>query len=283
MSAIATHRIAAALFAALTGLAQAQSQPATNAPPAPFEPRPGQQGKDVIWLPTPDGLVTKMLDLAKVTTRDVIIDLGSGDGRTVIAAGKRGIRALGIEYNPEMVEFATRAAQKEGVADKVKFVKADLFETDFSEATVITMYLLSSLNLKLRPKILGLKAGTRIVSHAFDMNDWKADDTTTFDGRHAYLWIVPAQTEGRWRSTLGELVIKQNFQFFEGTLQVGGKPVEITNGRINGDRLSFTAGLSQYSGRVSGNRIEGAVSGAASGTWSATLHSDNPVSSPQNH
>jgi len=250
---------------------------------AEYQPQPFQQGKDVIWLPTPDGLVTKMLDLAKVTTRDVIIDLGSGDGRTVIAAGKRGIRALGIEYNPEMVEFATRAAQKEGVADKVKFVKADLFETDFSEATVITMYLLSSLNLKLRPKILGLKAGTRIVSHAFDMNDWKADDTTTFDGRHAYLWIVPAQTEGRWRSTLGELVIKQNFQFFEGTLQVGGKPVEITNGRINGDRLSFTAGLSQYSGRISGNRIEGAVSGAASGTWSATLHSDNPVSSPQNH
>ena len=250
---------------------------------AEYQPQPFQQGKDVIWLPTPDGLVTKMLELAKVTTRDVIIDLGSGDGRTVIAAGKRGIRALGIEYNPEMVEFATRAAQKEGVADKVKFVKADLFETDFSEATVITMYLLSSLNLKLRPKILGLKAGTRIVSHAFDMNDWKADDTTTFDGRHAYLWIVPAQTEGRWRSTLGELVIKQNFQFFEGTLQVGGKPVEITNGRINGDRLSFTAGLSQYSGRVSGNRIEGAVSGAASGTWSATLHSDNPVSSPQNH
>ena len=250
---------------------------------AEYQPQPFQQGKDVIWLPTPDGLVTKMLDLAKVTTRDVIIDLGSGDGRTVIAAGKRGIRALGIEYNPEMVEFASRAAQKEGVADKVKFVKADLFETDFSEATVITMYLLSSLNLNLRPNILGLKAGTRIVSHAFDMNDWKADDTTTFDGRHAYLWIVPAQTEGRWRSTLGELVIKQNFQFFEGTLQVGGKPVEITNGRINGDRLSFTAGLSQYSGRVSGNRIEGAVSGAASGTWSATLHSDNPVSSPQNH
>ena len=250
---------------------------------AEYQPQPFQQGKDVIWLPTPDGLVTKMLELAKVTTRDVIIDLGSGDGRTVIAAGKRGIRALGIEYNPEMVEFATRAAQKEGVADKVKFVKADLFETDFSEATVITMYLLSSLNLKLRPKILGLKAGTRIVSHAFDMNDWKADDTTTFDGRHAYLWIVPAQTEGRWRSTLGELVIKQNFQFFEGTLQVGGKPVEITNGRLNGDRLSFTAGLSQYSGRISGNRIEGAVSGAASGSWSATLHSDNPVSSPQNH
>ena len=248
---------------------------------AEYQPQPFQQGKDVIWLPTPDGLVTKMLDLAKVTSRDVIIDLGSGDGRTVIAAGKRGIRALGIEYNPEMVEFATRTAQKEGVADKVKFVKADLFETDFSEATVITMYLLSSLNLKLRPKILGLKAGTRIVSHAFDMNDWKADDTTTFDGRHAYLWIVPARAEGRWRSTLGELIIEQHFQFFEGTLQVGGKAVEITNGRINGDRLSFTAGLSQYSGQISGSRIEGAVSGGTSGTWSATLHSDNPVSSPK--
>ena len=255
----------------------------TLAAAADYQPQPFQQGKDVIWLPTPDGLVTKMLDLAKVTARDVVIDLGSGDGRTVIAAGKRGARAMGIEYNPEMVEFASRAAQKEGVADKVKFVKADLFEADFSEASVITMYLLPSLNLKLRPKILGLKAGTRIVSHAFDMNDWKADETVTVDGREAYLWIVPASAEGRWQSTLGEMLIRQNFQLFEGTLLAGGQPVAITNGRISGERFSFTAGLSQYSGRISGNRIEGTVSGAASGAWSATLRSDNPVSSPQNH
>ena len=129
------------------------------APAAEYQPQPYQEGKDVIWLPTPNELVVKMLDLGQVTAKDVVIDLGSGDGRTVIAAAKRGARAMGIEYNPDMVEFATRAAAKEGVGGKVKFVKADLFETDFSEATVITMYLLSSLNLKLRPKILDLKAG----------------------------------------------------------------------------------------------------------------------------
>ena len=269
---------------ALLGLSLAFTASAQTLGDDQYKPSVGQSGKDVVWVPTPDQLIDKMLRTAQVTDKDLVYDLGAGDGKIAIAAAlNHGARSVGIEYNPEMVEFATRAAQKEGVADKVKFVKADLFETDFSEATVITMYLLSSLNLKLRPKILSLKAGTRIVSHAFDMNEWKPDDTTTFDGRHAYLWIVPAQAEGRWRSTLGELVIEQHFQFFEGTLQVGGKPVEITNGRINGDRLSFTAGLSQYSGRISGNRIEGAVSGGASGTWSATLHSDNPVSSPQNH
>jgi phospholipid N-methyltransferase len=248
---------------------------------AEYQPQPYQEGKDVIWLPTPDALVSKMLDLGQVTAKDVVIDLGSGDGRTVIAAAKRGARAMGIEYNPDMVDFATRAAQKAGVADKAKFMKADLFETDFSEATVITMYLLSSLNMKLRPKILDLKAGTRIVSHAFDMGEWKADSTISVENRTAYLWLVPAKIAGTWQSTQGELTLRQNFQMFEGTLKSATGTVPITNGRLRGDQLTFSAGMSEYSGRVSGNRIDGSTKGAASGPWSATLRADNPVSSPK--
>jgi hypothetical protein len=269
-------RLAVSLFAAAL-----LALPA-SAPAAEYQPQPYQEGKDVIWLPTPNELVVKMLDLGQVTAKDVLIDLGSGDGRTVIAAAKRGARAMGIEYNPDMVEFATRAAQKEGVAGRAKFVKADLFETDFSEATVITMYLLSSLNMKLRPKILDLKAGTRIVSHAFDMGDWKADSTATVEGRTAYLWIVPAKVTGIWQGAQGELTLKQNFQTFDGTLKSGTGTVQITNGKISGDQLTFSAGLTQYSGRVTGNRIEGVAKGASTGPWSATLRADNPVSSPKN-
>ena len=144
-----------------------------------FKPSVGQEGKDVIWVPTPQGLVDKMLDMAKVTPKDYVIDLGSGDGRTVITAAKRGSKALGIEYNADMVELSKRAADKEGVSDKASFIKADLFESDFSQAQVITMFLLSSINLKLRPKILELKPGTRIASNTFDMGDWKPDETAS--------------------------------------------------------------------------------------------------------
>src|ERR671918_2797234 len=165
-----------ALFiAALTAGAIAQAQPAKQE----FKPEVGQEGKDVIWVPTPQELVEKMLDMAKVTPKDYVIDLGSGDGRTVITAAKRGAKALGIEYNPDMVELSKRNAAKEGVSDKATFVKADLFETDFSEATVITMFLLSSINMKLRPKILDLKPGTRVVSNSFTMGDWTSDETAT--------------------------------------------------------------------------------------------------------
>src|SRR5690349_15704415 len=156
----------------LFGATMLHAQPAKE-----FEPRVGQEGKDVIWVPTPQALVDKMLDMAKVTPRDYVIDLGSGDGRTVITAAKRGARALGIEYNPEMVELSKRNAAKEGVSDKASFMKADLFESDFSQATVITMFLLPEINLQLRPKILELKPGTRVVSNTFTMGDWTADET----------------------------------------------------------------------------------------------------------
>ena len=229
-----------------------------------YEPQVGQEGKDVIWVPTPQALVDKMLDMAKVTPKDYVIDLGSGDGRTVITAAKRGSKALGIEYNPDMVELSKRTAAKEGVSDKASFVKADLFESDFSQAQVITMFLLSSINLKLRPKILDLKPGTRIVSNTFDMAEWKPDETANLAGCSswctAHLWIVPAKVEGTWKLPQGELSIKQTFQMISGTLKNGNASSQIS-GKLNGDQITFTAGGTQYTGRVSGNTMEVSAGG----------------------
>ena len=243
----------------------AHAQPASE-----FQPQVGQDGKDVIWVPTPQALVDKMLDMAKVTPKDYVIDLGSGDGRTVITAAKRGAKALGIEYNPEMVELSKRNAAKEGVSDKASFVKADLFETDFSQAQVITMFLLSSINMKLRPKILDLKPGTRIVSNTFDMADWKPDESATLPGCNswctAHLWIVPAKIDGTWTSPQGELTFKQTFQTVSGTLKSGNAVTPI-NGKLNGDQLSFSAGNVAYSGRVNGSSIDGTAGGTK---WNAT-------------
>src|ERR671924_478009 len=205
----------------MTATAIAQAQPAPE-----YKPEVGQEGKDVVWVPTPQALVDKMLDLAKVTPNDYVIDLGSGDGRTVITAAKRGSKAHGIEYNPDMVELSKRNAAKEGVSDKATFAKADLFESDFSQATVITLFLLPSINIKLRPKILDLKPGTRIVSNTFTMGEWSADDSVTVSGDcasycTAYLWIVPAKAEGTWQLPQGELTLKQTFQMISGTLNSG--------------------------------------------------------------
>jgi precorrin-6B methylase 2 len=235
-----------------------------------FQPEVGQAGKDVVWVPTPQALVDKMLDMAKVTAKDYVIDLGSGDGRTVITAAKRGAKALGIEYNPDMVELSKRAAAKEGVSDKASFMKADLFETDFSQAQVITMFLLPSINLKLRPKILDMKPGTRIVSNSFDMEEWKSDETANVEGCNnwctAHLWIVPAKVGGTWKLPQGELTIKQTFQMITGTLKTGNTSSQIS-GRLNGDQISFTAGNTEYSGRVNGNSMAGTAGG---NKWSAT-------------
>ncbi len=239
-----------------------------------YQPEVGQEGKDVVWVPTPQVLVDKMLDMAKVTSKDYVIDLGSGDGRTVITAAKRGAKALGIEYNPEMVELSKRNAAKEGVTDKATFMKADLFESDFSHATVITMFLLPSINMKLRPKILDLKPGTRIVANSFDMEDWKPDETAKVDGCSnwctAYLWIVPAKVGGTWNLSQGELTLKQTFQLISGTLKSGNNTAQITNGKLNGDQITFTAGGAQYTGHVNGNSIEGTVKGGSNGKWRAT-------------
>src|SRR6059036_1095469 len=241
-----------------------------------YQPQVGQEGKDVIWVPTPQALVDKMLDIAKVTPKDYVIDLGSGDGRTVITAAKRGIRALGIEYNPDMVTLSQRNAAKENIGNRAVFTKADLFESDFTQASVITMFLLPDINLRLRPKILDLKPGTRIVSNTFTMGDWKADETSSVTENclswcTALLWIVPAKIDGTWHLAQGDLRLNQTFQEFSGTLAVGGNTTTITNGKIRGDELSFTAGSAQYAGRVAANTITGTVkSGANSSNWRAT-------------
>jgi hypothetical protein len=237
-----------------------------------YQPQVGQDGKDVIWVPTPQALVDKMLDLAKITPNDFVIDLGSGDGRTVITAAKRGSRALGIEYNPDMVELSKRNAAKAGVSDKADFVKADLFETDFYRAQVITMFLLPDINMRLRPKILDLKPGTRIVSNSFTMGDWKADESATVkDGCASYctahLWIVPAKVEGRWKLPQGELTLKQSYQTFSGSMRSNGTTTAVSGAKLNGDQISFTAGDVKYSGTVSGNSMEGESS---MGKWNAT-------------
>jgi len=253
-------------------VAFAQDKPASG----DFQPEVGQSGKDVVWVPTPQSLVNKMLDLAKVTPADFVIDLGSGDGRTVITAAKRGTRALGIEYNPEMVALSQRNAAKEGVTDKAAFMKADLFESDFSKATVITMFLLPDINLKLRPKILDLKPGTRIVSNSFTMGEWQHDrsvQATESEGCQsyctAYLWIVPAKVDGKWKLPEGELTLKQSFQMITGTLTAGGKSTPI-KGRLSGDQITFKAGNTEYRGRVAADDIRGTVkAGSGAGEWSA--------------
>jgi SAM-dependent methyltransferase len=237
-----------------------------------YQPQVGQEGKDVIWVPTPQALVDKMLDMAKVTPKDYVMDLGSGDGRTVITAAKRGAKARGIEYNPDMVELSKRNAAKEGVSDRASFTKADLFETDFSEATVITMFLLPDINIRLRPKILDLTPGTRIVSNSFTMGDWTADETVNVkDGCAsyctAYLWIVPAKVEGNWQLGDGALTLKQTYQMISGSLRRGGKSIPIANGKLNGDQISFNAGGTTYTGKISGNSMEGTLS--SGGNWKA--------------
>ncbi len=238
----------------------------------PFTPEVGQAGKDVVWVPTPQALVDRMLDIAHVTPDDFVMDLGSGDGRTVITAAKRGARAMGIEYNPDMVELSKRNAAAAGVGDKASFVKADLFETDFSKASVITMFLLPSINMKLRPKLLDLRPGTRIVSNTFDMEDWTPDETAPVTENceswcTALLWIVPAKVEGVWQMPQGSLALKQTFQAIAGTLTSGGGAAPV-NGKLRGDEISFTVGSTQYTGRVNGDTMQGTVSGG--GAWKAT-------------
>ena len=249
--------------AAIGTPALAQAQKAKPAAPATYEPTSGQEGKDVVWVPTPQVVVDKMLDMAKVTPNDYVIDLGSGDGRTVITAAKRGARALGIEYNPDMVALSQRSADKEGVAHKATFVKADLFESDFSRASVITMFLLPDINLKLRPKILALKPGTRIVSNSFTMGDWEADETATLSSEAgcnvswctALFWIVPARVAGTHRLPQGEVTFKQQYQMLSGTLSTDGRTFAL-EGKVRGEEVAFKAGGREYRGRMNGKSLE---------------------------
>jgi SAM-dependent methyltransferase len=250
-----------------------------------YEPTVGQPGKDVVWVPTPDAVVERMLKMANVVATDYVIDLGSGDGRTVIVAAQQfGARASGIEYNPDMVALSRRNAQEAGVTHKVEFIEGDIFEADFTQATVLTMYLLPSLNLKLRPRILELRPGTRVVSHAFDMADWEADQKITVEDSDAYLWIVPADVAGNWKvSQSGQVArqswslrLVQDFQVLYGQVQVADERLRLLDGRIRGEEVSFEfidarGNRREFSGRANGGRMDGTLQSqdGTSQDWSA--------------
>jgi methyltransferase family protein len=252
---------------------------------AQFQPQVGQAGKDVIWVPTPDDVVERMLIMAQVTPNDYVWDLGAGDGKiAIMAARKFGARATGIEYNPDMVKHANDNAQKAGVAGtgagKATIRHGDIFATDFSQATVVTLYLLPALNMKLRPQLLSMRPGTRVVSHSFSMEDWEADEISTLDGRRAYFWLVPANVMGTWALDAGgqkhDLVLEQTFQKVSGNVTFGAMHAGLRDARLRGGNISFgyidqNGVRRDFSGRVTGAKMEGAFRDekGAEGRWSA--------------
>ena len=268
--------VAAALLAA-ANVAYAQKQD--------FKPYVGQQGKDVVWVPTPDEVVDRMLTMAQTKPEDYVIDLGAGDGKIAIAAAKKfGARSMGVEYNPEMVAYAQKNLQAAGVAGKAQIVHGDIFATDFTQATVLTMYLLPSLNMKLRPQILALRPGTRIVTHAFNMEDWEPDESSDIDGRRVYFWVVPANVAGRWAMELSgggaseklSINLDQKFQKIEGVAYMGSLLAGLREPRLSGFRINFayvdTRGVRRdFSGRVTGATMDGSfrADNGEEGRWSA--------------
>jgi SAM-dependent methyltransferase len=250
-----------AIAACLGSGARAQEQK-----PQPFEPVVGQAGKDVVWVPTPESLVEKMLDMAAVTPQDVVMDLGSGDGRNIIAAARRGARAVGFEFNPDMVALSNQKARDAGVADRATFVEGDMFVADISNATVMALFLLPDNLGKLRDKFMNLKPGTRMVLNTFAIPEWEPDVTEKIEGDcmswcTSLLYYVPAKVAGTWKTPQGDLTLTQTFQNVTGTFSVQGQALTVA-GKLKGDQLTFTAGGREYRGRVVGDRIEG-------GTWTA--------------
>jgi hypothetical protein len=238
-----------------------------------YKPQVGQAGKDVVWVPTPDELVNKMLTMAKVTPKDFVVDLGAGDGKIAIAAGKNfGATALGIEYNPDMAKLAQCYVEAAGVTDKVKIIQGDIFKEDFSKATVVTMYLLPELNMRLRPTILNMKPGTRVTSHQFTMGDWEADETAEQEYRSAYLWIVPAKVEGNWSfrddggKTAFNVALTQKFQKISGDASMGGNKNPLVGATLRGEEIKFAFNDDKgqtrtFTGTVRGNDMSGTLKG----------------------
>jgi hypothetical protein len=237
---------------------------------AEYKPKVGQEGKDVIWVPTPEGLIDKMLAAAKVNDKDTLFDLGAGDGIIAItAARKYGAKSVGIEYNPDMAQFARRKVAEAGLTDKVKIITGDIFQEDFSSATVITLYLMPHLNLKLRPILLKMKPGTRVVSNTFTMGEWEPDETVFDQHWKGYFWVVPAQIEGAWVMTGMEggplrLNISQSFQNIGGTLTRGGQTLTLLGAKLRGDEVKFQfvtpdRKVHAFSGRLEGRRLTGTV------------------------
>jgi SAM-dependent methyltransferase len=235
------------------------------------EPKAGQEGKDVVWIPTPAELIDTMLDLAAVTPQDFVIDLGSGDGRNVIAAARRGAHALGVEYNPDLVEISRQRAREAGVPRLATFVQGDMYAADVSRATVLALFLKPENLDRMRDKLLALEPGTRIVFNTFGVTDWEPDATRTI-GPPCRVWCtamlvkVPAQVSGDWNLDGRILRLKQYYQFVKGTL--GAEEVA---GRLDGRQITFRTPESEFSGRVSGDRIEGQVTKIDSQrSWTAT-------------
>ena len=243
-----------------------------------FEPTVGQPGKDVVWVPTSPALVETMLDLAKVTPDDLVMDLGSGDGRNIIAAARRGARGIGVEYNPDMVTLSRRLAEEAGVSDKATFVQGDMYEADVSKATVLALFLLPSNLNKLQDKFLNLEPGSRIVNNTYFVEGWEPDEKETIEnGCNAWctagLYIVPAKVAGVWQFEDGELALTQRYQMLTGELTQNGKTAPVAQGRMKGRGITFTVGDLNYAGEVDGNRIVGTVTPAAGGasrSWTAT-------------
>jgi hypothetical protein len=259
--------VAFALALSLPGFATAQDYPQYG--DELYRPKLRQEGKDVMWLPTPDVMVTRMLQAAKVTPRDLVVDLGAGEGRIPIAAAKEfGATALGIEYDAKLAALAQRNAQRAGVAERVKIIQGDIFKEDFSRATVVTLYLLPDLNYQLRPQLLRMKPGTRIVSHMWDMGEWESDEAFEVDGSAAYLWIVPAPVAGRWKLEADRFApetrieLTQQFQRVGGTMTIGGKAQPLLGAYVQGDILGFTyldtdGGIRSARLRVEGDILRG--------------------------
>ena len=250
----------------------AQSVESTKLGDEKYEPRVGQSGKDVIWVPTNDAVADAMLKAANVKPTDLVYDLGAGDGKFAIAAAKNfGATAVGIEYNKEMADLATRNTQRAGVADKVKIINGDIFVEDFSKATVVTMYLLPDLNLKIRPTILKMAPGTRIVTNSFNMGDWEPDDKVGTGYAQGYFWVVPGNAAGKWslKGVEGSqqpvtLELTQRYQRVGGTLNIYGKPQPILGGTLTGNRLKFSFLDQSNQSRIvdvtlNGNELSGQV------------------------
>lgn len=255
---------------------------AAQDPPAEqSQPQVGQAGKDVVWVPTPDRLIERMLQMADTTSKDRVVDLGSGDGRIPIAAAKKfGAFGLGVEYDANLVEISVRSAEREGVADRVKFLRQDLFQTDLSEATVVALYVSPSIMLALRPRLLELKAGTRVVSHQFTLGDWEADEQAIVERTTGYLWVVPAKAQGRWKLRLGEdlydLQLEQEYQMLRGSAEREGKRSPVIAARLRGADIRFAfvdrnGDPRSFSGRTAGDAMEGAsrAHGQQDLRWSA--------------
>jgi len=247
-------------------------------PSRPFEPKSGQAGKDVVWVPSPPAMVNKMLEMARVTPDDFVMDLGSGDGRNIIAAARLGARALGVEFNPDMVALARKLAAEAGVADKAQFVEGDMYAADISKATVLALFLLPINLNKLAPKFLAMQPGSRIAGNTFGIDGWEPDERVQLDEStdcsswcEALLWIVPARAAGTWQMANGAMTLTQDYQMIKGTVTIDGATYTIPGSALRGVDISFIAGGLNFNGKVTGNQIDGTIT-TPSGPipWKAT-------------